>query len=94
MSFRCSKSCKIVLDHLRLGFNTVTIVIMCNIVVKYHYASRSVCAYTHDFLKLPRCSLIGACALIRTNMVHQNMTMDSSCVAIAYQFHGNISVAK
>ena len=43
---------------------------MCKIAVKYKYASRAVCAYTHIFQKPRGCALIGACAVIRTNTVN------------------------
>ena len=43
---------------------------MCRIDVKYQYAIRAVCAYACVFLKRPGCALIGACALIRTNMLY------------------------
>ena len=39
------------------------------IAVKYKYASRAVCAYTHIFRKQRGCALIGACVVIRTNIV-------------------------
>ena len=42
---------------------------MCQIAVKYEYASRAVCAYAHIFRKRRGCALIGACALIRMNTV-------------------------
>ena len=37
--------------------------------VKYQYAGRAVCAYAHGFHKQLECAFIGACALIRTNIV-------------------------
>ena len=42
---------------------------MCKIGIKFQYASQALWAYEHVFRKLPRCALIGACALIRTNTV-------------------------
>ena len=50
-----------------LSFDTVFIV--CKIGVNYQYVSRAMCAYEHDFQKRLWCVVIGACALIRTNMV-------------------------
>ena len=69
MPFNCSKHCKIVFDHLRLTFNEANTVLMCKMCLKYQYASQPVCAYVHDFRKRPECALIGACAVIRMNMV-------------------------
>ena len=66
MSFKSSNHCKILVDHLRLSFNAV---LMCEIGIKYQYASPAVCAYVHGSGKRPGCALIGACVLIRTNMV-------------------------
>ena len=37
--------------------------------LKYQCFSRAVFAYAQEFRKRPRCALIGACALIRTNTV-------------------------
>ena len=45
---------------------------MCNIGIEYQYFSRAVCAYAHVFWKQPGCAVIGACALIRMNMVYGN----------------------
>ena len=63
------QSFQIVFDLLRLSFNVVNTVFLCKNCVKYQYASRAVCAYARVFQKRPWCVLIGACALIRTNMV-------------------------
>ena len=56
-------------NHLRLSFDAVTEVFLCKNCVKYQYARREVCAYSHVFLKQSGCAFIGACALIRKNMV-------------------------
>ena len=45
---------------------------MCKIGNKYQHVSRAVCAYAHAFRKRPWCVLIGACGLIKTNMVIEN----------------------
>ena len=45
-------------------------VFICSMCVKYKYASRTVCGYANDFRKSPGCALIGACVLIRMNMVN------------------------
>ena len=66
MRYKCSSRRKILFDHLRIGFN---VVLMCKIGIKYQYFSRVVCAYAQILQKRPGCALIGACALIRTNMV-------------------------
>ena len=55
------------------------VVFMCNIAIKYQYASQAVCAYTHIFQKLPGCELIGACVLIGTNRVVQLWDDQSVC---------------
>ena len=44
-------------------------VFMYKIGIKYQYVSHAVCSYAHLFQERPRCALIGACALIRTNTV-------------------------
>ena len=67
MSFKSSNCFKIVSDHLRLSLNATNEVFLCRICVKYHYTIRVVCAYA--LRKRPRCALIGACALIRTNTI-------------------------
>ena len=45
MSFKCNKRCKIVFEHLTLGFNAVDTVFMRSVGVKYPYGSRAVCTY-------------------------------------------------
>ena len=55
--------------HLRIGLNAINKALMCKIGTNYQYVSQTVCAYDHVFRKQPGCVLIGACALIRTNMV-------------------------
>ena len=74
MSFKCSNHCKIVFDHLWLSFDVANTVLLCKIGIKWQFASRAVCAYAHDFRKRPGSTLIGACALIRTNMVPHILT--------------------
>ena len=69
MSFECPKCFKIVFDHFALCFNKGNLVFLCNYCLKYQYASRAVWAYAHVLRKIPGCALIGACTLIRTNMV-------------------------
>ena len=68
MSFKFSIRLKTAIHHLMLSFDTV---FMCKIGVYYHYISRAMCAYEHDFFFRKRlgCAVIGACALIRMNMV-------------------------
>ena len=69
MPFKCSNGFKTVFDHLRLSFYAINTVFLCENCVKYQYAGLAVCAYAHVYQKQPGCALIGACALIRTNMV-------------------------
>ena len=76
MPFTCSNRFKIVCDHLRLILNVVCLVFLCLISVKYQYASRTVCAYVYVFRKRPGCALIGACALIRMDMVFLIQNID------------------
>ena len=57
------------LGQLGLSFNSVNMVIMRKNGLKYQYAGQAVCAKAHIFHKRPGCALIGACALIRMNMV-------------------------
>ena len=62
MSFKCSIRLKTAIHHLMLSFDTV---FMCKIGVNYEP-----CALMNMFFrKRLRCAVIGACALIRTNMV-------------------------
>ena len=78
MLFKCLNYCKVVSGHLRLSFNAANAVLMCRIGVKYKYNTRAVCAYACVFREGPGSALIGACVLIRTNMV---------CILIFYQKH-------
>ena len=59
-------------DPFKLSFDMV---FMCKTGVKYQteYVSRVVCPNEYLFWKRPRCALLVACALIRTNMVHLTM---------------------
>ena len=66
-------------DHLMLNFYAVNTIFMPIICIKFQIASQAVCAYAHYFRKRPRCALIGACALIRTNTV-----VIFSCILHAY----------
>ena len=53
-----------------ISFDPANADLMYEIGIKYQYASRTVCTCAHVFQKQPRCALIRACALIRTNTVH------------------------
>ena len=67
MSFKCSIRLKTAIHHLMLSFDTV---FMCKIGVNYQYISRDMCAYEHLYLRKRQvCAAIGACALIRMNVV-------------------------
>ena len=61
MSFKCSIRLKTAIHHLILSFDTV---FMCKIGVNYQYISRAM-----NIRKRLGCAVIGACALIRMNMV-------------------------
>ena len=62
----CSIRLKTAIHQLMLSFDTV---LMCKICVNYQYVSRAMYAYEHVFQKRLGCAVIGACALIRTNMI-------------------------
>ena len=66
MSFICSIRLKTAIHQLMLSFDTVFV---CKIGVNNQYVSRAMCDYEHVFQERLRCAVIGACALIRTNMV-------------------------
>ena len=68
MSFKCSSCLNIVFDHLKINFDVVNVVLMYQIPITYQDASWAVCANAHVFRKGPGCALIGACALVITNM--------------------------
>ena len=74
----CSSRYKIVYDYLILSFYAVNTVFMR---IKYQFAGRAVCAYTHDFQKLPGFAFIGACVVIRMNIV---CPVDSKILQFSY----------
>ena len=73
MSFKYTNGLKVVFDHLRFSFNASNAVLMCGISVKYQYTIRVMCAHAYVLRKRPRCALIGAYALIRTNTVYTTL---------------------
>ena len=86
MPFKSSNCCKLVFDHLSLSFNAVNTVLMYKIDVKFKYAGKAVCTYAHNFRNRIGCALIGACALIRMNMVHVYQVK----LALSYLYRVNI----
>ena len=86
LKVKCSKRCTIVLNHLRLSLNTVYMVLMCKVGVKYQNASRAVGTYVHYFRICPGCALIGACVLIRMNTVFYDNAILLFCYLWTYNF--------
>ena len=64
--------------------NAANTVLLCTIGIKWQFASQAVCAYSYDFKKQAGFALVGACALIRTNMV---MYFSSSKNIVNYNVH-------